>query len=89
MQVMKTQFKTVPTKLTLVILNIFYVLYSSLTLIQLTCRIPIICVYSRVENCEDPDQIASSEASWLQDLQCFQKRINLGSTGQGLSTHLR
>ena len=35
-----------------------------------------------LENFVDPDQMASSSD---QDLQCFQKRINPGSAGQGLS----
>ena len=38
------------------------------------------CIF-RVENSEDPYQMASSADL---DLQCFQKRINLGSTEGGL-----
>ena len=37
----------------------------------------------RMKNSMDPDQMASAEANDL-DLQCFQKRINPGSAGQGL-----
>ena len=46
----------------------------------------------RVKNFVDPDQMASSmdtnqmasSEAWADlDLQCFQKRLNLGSTGQG------
>ena len=53
-------------------------------IILLTCSIPVVGMYSQLE-CKtvDPDQMASSEASWSGST-VFSKKIDAGSTGQEL-----
>ena len=55
--------------LTLILLNVLIILYSSPIFIQSTCQISFA---SRVENYVDPDQLASQKPADI-DLHCFQK----------------
>ena len=68
-----------------IILKTFtHVNYTPPYFILLTCSTPVISMYLRSDlKSVDPDQIALSEVA-DQDLQCFQKQINLGSARHGL-----
>ena len=58
--------------------------YTPPNVIMFTCSILVVFMYFifRVENSVDPDQIASSEASWSGSTLC--QALYLGYAGQGL-----
>ena len=60
----------------------FCVLHSSQIFILLTYSIEVVSMYFpiRVENSVGPDQMSPDNL----DLECFSKRINFDSAGQGL-----